>query len=643
MMRTFFDTARRAQGFLRREQDGFLLIEVIVSAMMVSIIVVATFTGFDAVNRETADERNHDEASVLASQAQEQLRTDPASALVALESTPHTYTDTIGHTTYTISQEAKPVASSGSSTGCSATETTAQTGANIKITSKVTWATLGTTRSEKHPVSESSIITPPVGSALEVDVTNGATPPAGVAGVTAVVTYTPVGSSATTTQEGSTGSEGCVVFTGIQALSANVAIREKAGFVTTTGALKVNPKEISIAPNITTHYPVTYYLGGEVAAEFTYKGSATYTREPGGHKETVTGDTFSVFNEKINLSPNFEVGNSGGFEYESGGEEKYNEKPETEAGVYATTATTPAGPKYLEGDLFPFSSSWQASAGDCPKNDINGEATASTPAVPAGGTATVKVPMSYTLLNIWTGGTKAAFGSLATTAYPATITDTECESTATPDNASSANLKHRQMTTTEGHLEHPFQPFGTAQLCVYNKTAGKTYRISYTNLTAVGSEPNIYLAQPTKAERETSENSTRSAAEALETTTKSNREKETETKIYWEYEQNAGKITAAQRTAKEKTKAAFEAEKPSKATLEKDEKELETKAYWEYEEKTLGTVTAAQRTAKEKTKATLESEEAATRNAREETEKTARENAVTLEGLISVASGQTSC
>jgi Tfp pilus assembly protein PilV len=603
MMRTFFDKAKRAQAFLRREQDGFLLIEVIVSAMMVAIIVVATFTGFDAVNRETADERNHDQAAVLASQAQEQLRTDPASALVALESAPHTYQVVVGHTTYTITQEAKPVASSGTSTGCSATETTAQTGANIKITSKVTWVGLGTTRSEKHPASESSIITPPVGSALEVDVTNGATPPTGVAGVTAVVTYTPVGSSATTTQEGSTGSEGCVVFTGVQALSATVAIREKPNFVTTTGALKVASKEISIAPNLTTHYPVTYYLGGRIAAEFTYKGTGEYKREPGAHKETVTGDTFTVFNEKINLSPDFEVGSSGSFEYESGGEQKYNEKAETETGVYATTATMPAGPKYLEGDLFPFSSSWQANAGDCPKNDVNTEATASTPDVPAGGTATVKVPMSYTLANIWTGATKATPGSLATTAYPVTITDTECESTATPNNASSANLKHRQMTSPEGHLERPFQPFGKAQLCVYNKTAGKTYRISYTNSTGgyPGSEPNIYLGQPTKTEREATELAARKKAEEEETAIETTRKtKEAAEKALWVKEETVEKKKL------NPTKVAKEATQ----TLERKAAELV---------------------------------EETTENTRKAAEASAKTAAETLEGLITVASGQTTC
>ena len=47
-------------------QEGFLLIEVIISTLLVALIVVATLTGFDVVNRVSADERMHNEAAALA-------------------------------------------------------------------------------------------------------------------------------------------------------------------------------------------------------------------------------------------------------------------------------------------------------------------------------------------------------------------------------------------------------------------------------------------------------------------------------------------------------------------------------------------------------------------------------------------------
>jgi len=43
-----------------------MLIEVMVSAMLVALIVVATLNGFDVTNRLTADERSHAQADALA-------------------------------------------------------------------------------------------------------------------------------------------------------------------------------------------------------------------------------------------------------------------------------------------------------------------------------------------------------------------------------------------------------------------------------------------------------------------------------------------------------------------------------------------------------------------------------------------------
>ncbi|HEV3284525.1 MAG TPA: hypothetical protein VG010_09985, partial [Solirubrobacteraceae bacterium] len=68
-----------------------MLIEVIVSTLMIALIVVATLTGFDVFNRATAEERRHAEATLLAAQSQEYLRSDPGSALLSLETVAHVY------------------------------------------------------------------------------------------------------------------------------------------------------------------------------------------------------------------------------------------------------------------------------------------------------------------------------------------------------------------------------------------------------------------------------------------------------------------------------------------------------------------------------------------------------------------------
>jgi Tfp pilus assembly protein PilV len=526
--------------------DGFMLIEVMISAMLVGLIVVATFNGFDVVNRVSADQRHHDQAAVLASQSQEQLRSDPASALDTLESIPHTYTRAVEGTTFTITQEAKPVSASGQSTGCSFNETSAQTGAYIQITSSVTWPQLAAT--SRLIVKQSSLITPPTGSDLEVDVNNGASIPAGVPGVTASAKFIPAESSGFDTIEGTTGSAGCVVLTGIQATNATVAIAEKPGFVTPNGTLKVPTKEVTIAPNITTHYPVTYNEAGKITAEFTYKGETTLAGKP------VQSDTFVAYNVKIPAEPKFEVGApENNFEYiEVSGEEEYKALTT----IFSTLATTPHGAKFTGGDLFPFSEKWQVYAGDCPANSVE-SVTATTEkianptvVVEPGHNPTVKVPLSYVTLNV-KKGSAAKPSAFETTTYPVTITDASCASAAVPNNAFAANLKHAQSTSTEGHLSSPFQPFGKYELCLaVNKK--RLYRASYENTTVNGSERTIYPAELTKAEYETEE--------ATERTT-------------WKTKEAEGKLTKAERLAKEAT------QKTEKTKREAEEKEREEHGY----------------------------------------------------------------
>jgi Tfp pilus assembly protein PilV len=504
---------------------GDTLIEVLISAMLVGLIVVGTFTGFNVINRASADQRHHSQAALLAAQSQEQLRSDPATALDTLESTPHVYKQTVEGTTYTITQEATPVGSSGSTSGCSVSNATAQSGAYIQVASSVTWRQLGT----RTPIKQATLITPPTGSDLEIDVTNGATSPIGVAGVTASAKFTPEEATIPTTIEGTTGPTGCVVFTGIPATSALVSIAEKFGYVTPNGELKVPNKEVKLAPNITTHYPVTYYKAGKITAEYTYKGENPYKGE------TVRSDTFVASNVKVPAEPKFEVGAPANkFEYKPVGEEEEYKALTT---FVSTQSTTAAGAKFTNGNLFPFSEKWQVYAGDCPANSVE-SVTATTeklsnPTVvlePAGNPI-VRVPLSYVLLNVKEGSIVHPKG-LASKTYEVKITDSACASAAVPDDAFAANLEHVQETTTSGHLKNPFQPFGKEfKLCLAVKPTRLINYTTYENTTVKGSELNIYPEEPTKAGYE--------AEEAAQ-------------RVIWETEEKAkGKPTKAERLIKE--------------------------------------------------------------------------------------------
>ncbi len=519
-MHTFFGTLRddlrrrrlrRCVGEAPRHpgvpgsEDGFLLIEVIISAALVGLIVLATFSGFDVVNRLTAEQRRHDEAALLAAQSQEQLRSDPSTTLDTLETNPHKYSRTVGGTVFTISQEAQPVNSAGNAVGCNANETTAKTGANIRVTSTVTWTTLE--KEKRPPVSQTSVITPPTGSGLEVDVTNGASTPAPVPGVTVTAKYIPVEAGSPASAEGTTAAGGCVVFTAIPSTLATVEIAEKLGFVTTSGALKYPNKELTLAPNITTHDPVTYAEGGGLTAQFTYKGETTW------EGKEVKGDTFVAYNANL-VSPSFEIGSTA-FKYEAGGEERY--QPLT--GTYKSTASTPAGTRYPSSDLFPFPATWAAYAGDCTKNKPP-EGSPGESKVESGKFNVVKIPMSYVALKVHTG-TRAEPKTLAKgLKYAVKITNTECEPIVTPNNATTSTTAHAQLTSeAEGApLENPFQPFGAATLCLAN--GGRLYKTSYANKKVEGSTLNLDVGELTVAENETNrtnaETTTRTAREATE-------------------------------------------------------------------------------------------------------------------------------
>lgn len=450
---------------------GDTLIEVLISALLVGLIVVATFNGFSDTTRVSQDERAHDQATVLAAQSQEQLRSDPASTLDALAASPHAYTQTVGGTTYTITQTVQFSGGSGGSAGCSNFKNENEESKNLDVISSVTWHQLGALK--RNAVTQSSIITPPDGSGLEVDVTNLGKPEIGVPGVTVI------SGGVTTT----TGAAGCVIYAGIPATTANVEAY-RLGYVTPSGEHKFIAKEVSIAPNLTTHQSVALAAGGSLQAKFEYKKSSTYKN--GAVTETVTGDTFVAANSKMGVAPEFEVGSTG---FNFNAEDEYEPltgritaKPET-IGYAPTAETAIKAPYYPTGDLFPFTNRWTVYAGDCAAN-IPSTKNGVEPGeqyVLAGERTTVSVPTSYVTLNVYK---KTSGAEKETTPQEVKITNTSCTTQipqAVADNAIKSNYEHRQMTNTEGHLEVPFQPFGKFELCLaYN--SGATHR-TYTTLT----------------------------------------------------------------------------------------------------------------------------------------------------------------
>ncbi len=565
-------------------QDGFLLIEVIISALLLGLVAVATFTGLQAVNANDANQRSHNEAVLLATQSQEELRSDPVTALELLVSQSHVYTKAIDGTTYTITQQAKQLNGSGTPSSCAVTEQSTNAAPNFRVTSLVTWNLLKT----EHPVKETTIITPPTGSAVQVDVGNAPAPTAGVAGVTAVVTYSALETGTPVKLEGTTGTAGCVLFTGIRAISAKVEIDEKPNFVTPSGALKVQPTEVSIAPNLTTYDAVTYDEGGAIQANFMHEGKA------------VNGDTFVVANTEIAVSPELEVGSTAFVEpFESGSEERYAVKTST----YHSEALTAKGARYARGDLFPFPSSpWTVYAGDCAENNpllvTKGVVKPGEGVVTVGGTTTVEVPMSYVNLEAYKGTEKNPSSTLATATYAVKITNLSCSEAfpapSTPDNATGVVYVHTQ-NTTNGVLEAPAQPFGKFELCLIKTGLDRKDKIRYLNSTAEGQHFKFYpeeeTAAETKLKREKEEEEPRKAREKEETS-------EATLKIQ---EETKAKTRETEETALKTAQTNEEAANKTKEGEEEKEREKWAK---QVAGTSLPKISAAEKTSKEATQTT---------------------------------------
>ena len=471
-------------------QDGFLLIEVVISALIVGLIVVGLLSGLSVASNTSADQRRHDQAAVLAAESQELLRTDPASALEALEVTPHSYTKTLSSTKYTVTESTKYINNETQASACtSPSEASKQSGNYIQITSVVSWPAANSTYPK---VEQSGIVTPPTGSALEVDAVNGASVEQGVAGVTASAEYTGVESTLPTTVEGTTGANGCVVFGAIPATAATLNVKPPFGYVTPSDSIKIQPEAVTLAPNLTTHKEFTVNRGGAIKGEFTYLGKTEYESKP------VKGESFVAFNSKL-TTPQYVLASSS-YTYEAGGEERYTPL----AGIQATSATSPIHTGYPTGNVFPWSEEYVVYAGDCLKNSVTETANPEhlkneEVLVAPGATATVKIPLSRVTLTVYSG-TKTTPGSLTTEKLPVKITNAACEKS-TANDATAPLYIHEQSLSGTGHLENPLQPFGTAKLCVYSAVKKQRYSVTYTNENQAGSTSTIYLNEGTKGEQ----------------------------------------------------------------------------------------------------------------------------------------------
>ncbi len=261
-------------------ESGLTLIEVIVSALLVGIIAVAVTSGFAAAGHATANERSRNQATLIAAQAQERVRGLALTKLTqfgnqkykvsetGLECSEHPAACEEG-LVYTVESSAQYVSSEykeGTKTEDKLTCSTSEGEANfIKTTSVVHWHESTEASGKEKTLEQSSVVSVPTSSALEVRVYNQAKQPVQGATVTAKGT--------TTNASQTTNSTGCVIFGSITDKTVELAAT-RSGFVAHDGEAAA---EKSATPSAKSLPSEELFLAepGAVEAKFATNGTTT--------------------------------------------------------------------------------------------------------------------------------------------------------------------------------------------------------------------------------------------------------------------------------------------------------------------------------------------------------------------------------
>jgi Tfp pilus assembly protein PilV len=422
-------------------QEGFVLIEVLVSALVIAIVAGAVLTLISATTRSAADQRTHADAYAVAQEDQARLRSMRIAALNRLQ---QTRTVTLDGHQFTVESTGVFVNNStGTTSSCTSGESSAD---YVRITSTVRWPEIG----KRRPVTIQSIVSPSNGSldpshgTLTITTTNGAG--AALAGVG--ISATGVG-----TFSGSTDSTGCANFADLP--SGNYTMTTSApGYVDPQGDLSPWSTTVGVVSSSTQSVGLRYDQPGTIPVNFKYRiGSSSEFK-------TATADSVFVYNAEMP---------KGGRVYGTPG------------GTRATTVSaTP---------LFPFKGADTVYAGSCETNNPNpeGKNPSGAPAmasvvVPAGGTAPAP-ELQLPALNLTvTKGTALAGATVA-------ITDESCTAGGTLVRRTyTTNAAGNPSNSPTGAAE-PALPWGTYKVCAQTGGGGSTINktvkeVSVRNLSA---------------------------------------------------------------------------------------------------------------------------------------------------------------
>jgi len=423
--------ARRNPG----SEEGFALMEVVVSAAVLIIVVLGVMAALDTVTGTAGANKARTVAATLAEKDQERLRglrTTDLSTLDEIEvTTRKVKVDTVE---YTIVSEAEYVADgSGEDISCAVPE---ERGSYLRITSTVTSPMTGT---KVKPVVISSIVAPEPGKGtLTAMVTNAAGQP---------VVGLPVQATGPTSKTKITNDSGCAVFDESEAGSYIVKLAQ-TGWVDPDG-------------NPTPQKSATVSAGNLTTVELVYDRASSF------NVEVVT---------KLPGATDYQLDRSNGVIAAHTG---------LQVGTKSATAVDPGASTFAYPNMFPFATPYQVYSGRCTDadpvkaipdvNHYTNHPESLVQLTPGGPTKTVYALEPAVDVTVkWNGGTTLSGNDYADVyAYPKACLP------------AAGTKVHLGRTSAAGKLTYPGLPFGKYDLCVeYTRTGtgGRTYKAVWTNM-----------------------------------------------------------------------------------------------------------------------------------------------------------------
>lgn len=392
------------------DEAGSVLVEVMVSAILLTIAAIGVFNALDSSSRATAQERHRAQANDLAQADLARMRTMRISDLSNLDETRQA---TVEGNAYTVESKAT---FQTDATGTASCEEGTASADYIQIRSLVTWPSIGT----RPPVEAQSLVAPPNGSvspdsgALAIQIEGGEGQ--GIADVGLAGSQ----EGGEGSFNGSTGANGCAVFGNLP--EGNYTLEVLDSTLVDNDGDPPAPQITSVVAESTNTLALQYDHPGTIEVGFS-------TWVDGELVEAAEFDSVVVFNTGMSVAKTF--GAPG------------NPQPK----IAATT-------------LFPFVSPYAVYAGSCASNNPNPSGEPEPPPaiadalVSAGGLTAVTLELPALDLTVW-NGTEAEKGAPVEGAA-VQVADTLCSE---GEEGSETPVTRTFATNEAGGLDQPALPY----------------------------------------------------------------------------------------------------------------------------------------------------------------------------------------